>query len=273
MWRVLALLGDDNAGRALEASLRQALSEVAIVVVHDWAGVVLEFFPTVPSAVVVDLVRLNEASIRRDLAGLLREAHWARVVLVGDPSLRPPAELLLWGRRGVAEIIPVDSSSVPRLPPDLRERLAPTLVTRAVGLIVRRRDGRPLPARVLRAMEFALQRTERRLTVAEMASALSVARRTLREGLHREGVPSPRRLISLGRCLWAVRDLEAHPAARSGDVAAELGFPDAATLGNTLHRHLGVRIREARQLGLEGALGRFAEEFRGPEAARDRCHD
>lgn len=119
------------------------------------------------------------------------------------------------------------------------------------------------PAPVMAAVAFALQRSTERISVDGMAAALGVPRRTLRRRLKRVGAPPPRVLLRWGRVLWAVHDLEADPKATGEVVAEGLGFASGPALGEALADCLGVRLRGALRLGLDGAVARFVEEFSG----------
>ena len=85
-------------------------------------------------------------------------------------------------------------------------------------------------------------------TVASVAAAMGVSRRTLVNRFTHAGLPPPRTIIAWCRLLLAARLLE-DPARSVESVALALEFGSGAALANMLRRYTGLPPRELRRHG------------------------
>lgn len=104
----------------------------------------------------------------------------------------------------------------------------------------------PEPARVV--VEYCLTHARQAPTVADVARALGMHRKTLCARLVRAGLPSPQGVIGWCRLLHAAHMMEdvSRPLEH---IALQLEFSSAASLRNMLHRYTGLRPNEVRQNG------------------------
>jgi AraC-like DNA-binding protein len=113
-----------------------------------------------------------------------------------------------------------------------------------------------LPPSVAPAIAYCLEHADGCLSVAMVARALSINRKTLANRLAVAGLPAPSAIISWCRLLLAARLLE--DRARSvEDVALTLHFGSSAALRNMLRRYTGLRTEQIRTSGMEGVLSMF----------------
>lgn len=119
----------------------------------------------------------------------------------------------------------------------------------------------PPPARTL--LRHALERATAPLTIAGVAAALGVTRRTLLRRCARAGLPAPQELFAWCRLLAAAAELE-RSGASLDRVAHELQFPSGPALRKLVRRHLGMTPTELRA---EGALATVLARFRAQLAA------
>ena len=133
----------------------------------------------------------------------------------------------------------------------------------------------PAPARVV--VEYCLTHARQGPTVAEVARALGMHRKTLCARLVRSGLPSPQAVIGWCRLLHAARIME--DAGRPLEhIALQLNFSSAASLRNMLARYTGLRPGEVRETGgfvcvlhaLRRALTTGADGGAAMEAPRPR---
>lgn len=265
MRRVLALLRGDSRGHTLRAMLRQLLSPpwARIIVVTDWSGVIGAFVPDEPACFIVDTRTLARELPVAELHGLKAEFPATKIVLVGDLD-HVPAE-------AVASLI--EGRSVDRvLTTDELERLdgaasrdvllAPSLAERVREHLLDARGGRPITALLDAALEFVLDRSDGPIKVGGpegLAACVGVSERTLNRRLREDCGFSGGQLISWGRVLRVVEELDAHPTVSAEEVARRLGFSSASALSHTLHRRMGIRVRGAREAGLRGAIEVFVQ--------------
>lgn len=130
----------------------------------------------------------------------------------------------------------------------------------------------PPLARVV--VEYCLANARQAPTVADVARALGMHRKTLAARLARSGLPSPQGLIGWCRLLHAAHMMEdvSRPLEH---IALQLNFSSAASLRNMLARYTGLRPAEVRQNGgfvcvlheLRRALA-APDETRRPPAGR-----
>jgi AraC-like DNA-binding protein len=107
-------------------------------------------------------------------------------------------------------------------------------------------------------MSYCLERAESGVSVAEVAAAFHVHRKTLVNRMAAAGLPGPACLISWCRLLLAARLLE-DPGRAVEQVALELGFGSGAGLRNMLRRYTGLRPTELRR---HGGMRCLVEHFR-----------
>jgi AraC-like DNA-binding protein len=111
------------------------------------------------------------------------------------------------------------------------------------------REVRPmLPATVRPIVEHCVLRARTPLTVAGVARALGVHRKTLVNKLRRAGFPGPRAIIGWSRLLLAAHALE-DPGRPVERIALDLEFASATAMCNMLRRYTGLRPREVRENG------------------------
>lgn len=105
-----------------------------------------------------------------------------------------------------------------------------------------------VPATVVPFIGYCLEHARRALSVAEVATALGVHRKTLVDRLTAASLPSPSAIIAWCRLILAARLLE-DPARSVEQVALLLDFPSGASLRNMLKRYTGLRPAEIRENG------------------------
>lgn len=108
--------------------------------------------------------------------------------------------------------------------------------------------GSSIPANVLPIIQYCLENGRRGLTVAQVASAMGVHRKTLVDRLSGAGFPSPSAVISWCRLMVAARLLE-DPARSIEQVALVLDFPSGTSMRNMVKRYTGLRPAEVRENG------------------------
>lgn len=128
---------------------------------------------------------------------------------------------------------------------------------------------------IMAELDFALPRSARPvvehcvlhgrepLTVACVARALGVHRKTLVNRLSASGLPEPRCVIAWCRLCLAAHALE-DPGVTIERVAMDFQFPSATAFRNLCKRYTGLRATEVRQNGgLRCVLHLFARALRG----------
>lgn len=105
-----------------------------------------------------------------------------------------------------------------------------------------------IPASVLPIVQYCLENGRHGLTVAQVATAMGVHRKTLVDRLSAAGFPSPSAVISWCRLLIAARLLE-DPARSIEQVALVLDFPSGTSMRNMVKRYTGLRPAEVRENG------------------------
>lgn len=127
------------------------------------------------------------------------------------------------------------------------------------------RDDVPAAARPV--VELCLASARQAPTVADVARALGVHRKTLGDRLARAGLPTPQAILGWCRLLLAARLME-DPHRPLERIALDLRFPGAASLRNMLRRYTGLSPREVRERGgFELVLASFQDDLR-----RGRLH-
>lgn len=105
-----------------------------------------------------------------------------------------------------------------------------------------------IPASIVPFMNYCLEHARRSLSVAEVATALGVHRKTLVDRLAAANLPTPSAMIAWCRLVLAARLLE-DPGRSVEQIALLLDFPSATSLRNMLKRYTGLRPGEIRENG------------------------
>lgn len=105
-----------------------------------------------------------------------------------------------------------------------------------------------IPPAVLPILQYCLENGRRGLTVAQVATAMGVHRKTLVDRLSAAGFPSPSAVISWCRLMVAARLLE-DPGRSIEQVALVLDFPSGTSMRNMVKRYTGLRPAEVRENG------------------------
>lgn len=105
-----------------------------------------------------------------------------------------------------------------------------------------------IPPSVVPIMRYCLENARRGLTVAQVAEAMAVHRKTLVDRLSAVGFPSPSAMIAWCRLMVAARLLE-DPARSIEQVALVLDFPSGTSMRNMVKRYTGLRPAEVRENG------------------------
>jgi AraC-like DNA-binding protein len=105
-----------------------------------------------------------------------------------------------------------------------------------------------IPPTIVPFLRYCLEHARRDLTVEEVATAMSVHRKTLVDRLKAARMPSPRAMIGWCRLLIAARMLD-DPGRTVEQVALKLDFPSGAALRNMFKRYTGLRTTEVRENG------------------------
>lgn len=127
----------------------------------------------------------------------------------------------------------------------------------AAELVLARLD--PIvPPRLRPLVEHCLVNPEESHTVARVARAMGVDRKTLLNRCATEGAPAPGTIIAWCLLLLAAA-LLAPPGVTVERVAIRLNFPSATAFRNMLKRHTGLRPRDLRgEHGIDQVLAQFA---------------
>ncbi len=112
-------------------------------------------------------------------------------------------------------------------------------------------------------ISYCAVEAEHAVSVAEVAAALHVSRRTLSWRLRRAGLPEPARVIAWCRLCHAASMLCESDRAVD-EIAGILDFPSGNALQNMLRRYVGRTTSDIRQVGgVELVLSRFRNEMSG----------
>jgi transcriptional regulator GlxA family with amidase domain len=118
-----------------------------------------------------------------------------------------------------------------------------------------------IPLRLRPFVEHCLVNPEESHTVARVARAMGVHRKTLVNRCRTEGAPSPGTIVAWCLLLLAATLLAA-PGVTVERVAMWLNFPSASALRNMLTRHAGLRPRDLRgEQGIDLLLAQFRALF------------
>jgi AraC-like DNA-binding protein len=259
MTSILVRVGPDGRGAAVLDFLRTAIPGAELRVAGDWRAVIDAFYPTNPRVLLVEATTIDDQGAQL-LQDVRRETPWVPVIVLGAFEELEPGVLVGLAASGVTTFVDPAAANGSTL---LREafQFEGGVAGRAAAALRRHWVPGIPSAQMMAAVDFALQRSTVKLDVDGMAEVLGVSRRTLRRILKLPGAPPPSRLLRWGRVLWAAHDLEADPAATGEAVAEGLGFASDNSLRDALAKCLGVGVRGAREMGLDGALKRFVKEF------------
>jgi AraC-like DNA-binding protein len=117
-----------------------------------------------------------------------------------------------------------------------------------------------IPAEGRMVVEYCIEHARAAPTVAEIASAIGVHRKTLVNWMTQARLPTPRAVTAWCRLLLATRLLE-DPGRSVESVALELGFGSGTELRNMLRRYTGLRPADVRgHDGFQHVLELFIHE-------------
>jgi AraC-like DNA-binding protein len=113
-------------------------------------------------------------------------------------------------------------------------------------------------------IEYGVNNGQSELTVAGVAAALGVHRRTLVSRCRHAGLPSPQIVLGWCRVFLAAGLLE-HPFHTVEHIANELDFPSVSALRNLLRRYVGATATDIRRAGgLDFVVSRFLTAVQTP---------
>lgn len=137
-----------------------------------------------------------------------------------------------------------------------------TSAVRAAAHVIQRDVERMVPPAAWPVIAYALSHADRDLTVAGLAGALGVHRRTVARRLKAVGVPGPRALIGWCRLIMAAWMLEGTTRTVES-VALALDFASTGALRNALRRYVALSVSDVRHRdGFRRVADAFACQFR-----------
>jgi transcriptional regulator GlxA family with amidase domain len=162
------------------------------------------------------------------------------IAYIGFPGT-PPSDIVDVVRAGASDLVRAgfDDAGVA-----FRAALRTALVHAAANTITRDVE-QMVPPAVWPVVAYALNHADRDLTVAELARALAVHRRTVARRLKAAGVPGPRALICWCRLILAAWMLEGKTRTVES-VALALDFASAGALRNALRRYAALSVSDVR---------------------------
>ena len=243
------------------------------------------------------LVRLRQAIESR--ARLSAAEDWEQLedtwhqapggVLVLDPRMAPPGSRPAWALgiptvlytalspeaiRGALAMCAALQSPVSiafrghdDTPPQLRHLIDVAMLaglSERVGHLLAPRL-RALPARGEAALLDALRHPERYRTVESLADHAGVAPQRLRRWTREAGMISPKRLLLVGRVVWAYHYLR-NRSATLRVIATRLGYTEPRDLARHVRRATGWLPRDFVQIDEEELLARLGRYLEEPEA-------
>jgi AraC-like DNA-binding protein len=230
---ILACFGSAPAGRALREKVQQY---GAILRIDDRRSVRKAICARRPSVVLFPLVDERGMTTRPLVEYVLRDAPGALTVVCVPPGastrgladvLQLGAHLLAWPTDAQLHRA-LDELLVPAPFDEVEQRALDTMLAELV------------PPAMVSLVRHCTLFAHRRLSVAGLARALGVSRRTLNRATHRAGWPSPSALIGWGRVLRAsaihLREQEGGVA----DVARLAGFRNFQALASAVERYVGA---------------------------------
>lgn len=210
--------------------------------------------------VVVDL-RDRTGAPTLDVVRTIRE-EFPSVPVVAYCTLTPDTsrDILALARAGVNDLIlrGVDDVGVTlrSVITTAQEHCGAKHVLEAIGPLV--------PPSVVPFLRYCLEHARQALSVADVASALGVHRKTLVDRLAGASLPTPSAMIAWCRLTLAARMLE-DPGRSVEQVALLLDFSSGTALRNMLKRYTGLSPREVRENGgLQCVLHAFRRTLAAP---------
>lgn len=206
-----------------------------------------------PAPETIDVSRIEE------LTRTLRREHPAVPVLAYTPLTAAASRAVITlAHAGITNVIIAGHD-------DLNHAVGP-IIARAASLSIAESAYRTLAAvaspGVAEILHFALRYGANAPTVAHVAAALHVHRKTLAGWCRASGAPSPRVLITWCRLIIAVERL-AGARWSTERVARAMGFGSGSALTGLIRRHIGLSRAELREHGsrvvVEMLVRRLAE--------------
>jgi AraC-like DNA-binding protein len=185
-----------------------------------------------------------DANIEGIVHALRTESPAITVLVYGPLTPRVARGALAAGRGGATEIILAGYDDVGRaLAPFLARAKAASAASRAIA-----RLSDVASDEVLRVLTYALRHARHAPSVADVARALRVHRKTLAAWCLGSGAPPPGVLVSWCRLIVAADHL-AQPGRPTERVAVEVGFRSGSSLANMLKRRTGLTRVALRKQG------------------------
>jgi len=213
-----------------------------VVACEDWPGLLSVCERQPVRVAVVDLFaggRANFERVRHLKQRLPRLTLIAYVSFAADRA----HDLFDAGRQGMDGLVLADQDDAPRALLALVEHAE----SRSLGAVVRQALEAVDPV-TRDAVLLSVTRAHERLSPDALAQLLALPRRTVSHRLASAGFPSPRRLLTWGRLIFAAHLLEDRH--RSADrIAIALDFPSGSAFRNTCQRYLGATPRDIRERG------------------------
>lgn len=237
------------------ARLRDALANATeLLFVASVADVLATLRADRPRVRVVVLDARDVAG--RPTAGLARQVThlFPAIPVIGycDSGAEHSRDIVALASAGVHELLfKRDDSAVV-----VRSILAAAQQACAADLVLTRLGWR-LPLRLKPLVEHCLRNPEESHTVAQVARAMGVHRKTLVNRCAAEGAPSPGAIIAWCLLLLTAASL-VQPGVTVEHMAMRLNFPSASALRNMLKRHTGLRPCDLRgEHGVDQLVTRF----------------
>jgi AraC-like DNA-binding protein len=244
---------------------------------HDALATSTEILFVTSVADVLANLRADRAPIRvvildardaagRPTAGLARQVTqlFPAIPVIGycDAGAEHSRDIVALASAGVHELLFKRDTS----PAVMRSVLAAAQQACAADLVLARLDP-VIPPRLRPFVEHCLVNPEESHTVAQVARAMGMHRKTFVNRCTTEGAPSPS--IILAWCLLLLAGaLLAPPGVTVERVAMWLNFPSPSALRNMLKRHTGLRPRDLRgEHGIDLLVTRFAALFENSGSA------
>ena len=196
----------------------------------------------------------------RPTAGLARQVTqlFPAIPVIGycDTGAEHSRDIVALASGGIHELLFKRDSS----PAAVRSVLTAAQQACAADLVLARLE-LVIPPRLRPFVEHCLVNPEESHTVARVARAMGVHRKTLVNRCRTEGAPSPGAIVAWCLLLLAATLLAA-PGVTVERVAMWLNFPSASALRNMLRRHSGLRPRDLRgEQGIDLLLAQFGALF------------
>lgn len=239
---IAALIVSRQARARVQGSLRSS----SALTFYESAGELAGAVRARPVQAVILEPRDRDGVLTAPIARSIREGFPSVPVLAYCEVMRPAAssDILALARAGVNELVFKD---VDDLGVALRSALASAerrcLAARALSELAPH-----VPATMRPVLQYCLEHAHDALTVADLARAHGIHRKTLHNRLCEAVLPGPRALLGWCRLLVAAELLE-DPKRPIEQVALSLDYPSAAAFRNMLRRYTGLAPSEVRVNG------------------------